>query len=335
MQNECQRGICGDPTNRHLVWPCGCPAGWTPVRWSGRGEERWRRGARCEVGLTRLAVTVAPSPIFSLPERLSYMRPFPLLPKELSSIVDAEHLRLERLAQQPEQWPTLSEEELLSLLVYALIVSAITADVRRWPALEDLYGLVVRRTSSDARVAVLLNVSAQIESMERGDMAVAEVFALLPFIRFDPSGHVVSSATLAAAVSAGGKKGDSFEGRTTMLQLALNCTDQARQCAMMQGLLALGDAGVADALRGCWRPMSDQLRRELCHTACGLPFPSTVEFLLTWAEDALAAGEGEREMCRPISALCVLARVASGARPGQYGGRGIYELVRNYPAAVG
>ncbi|MGE3843062.1 MAG: hypothetical protein AB7I50_15925 [Vicinamibacterales bacterium] len=262
------------------------------------------------------------------------MRPFPALPPQLTSILSPEHRDLEQLAARPGEWPALSEDQLLSLLEHCLIVGAFAADNRRWAPTRDLYRLVVERTTADARTAVFTRVVRQLEALQREGLPLNEAFALVPFIEDEPPSLVVSGATISAAVLMGGKNGDPHTGRETVLRFTRTCQEPDRQRAMIQGLLAIGDAAVATELRGCWRPMSDHNRRELCRTATGLPFPSTVEFLLTWAEDALAAGDGEREMCRPISALCALAHVASGRKPAQYGGRGVFELIRNYPAAA-
>ena len=265
---------------------------------------------------------------------MTTMRPFPCLPSEITSTLDAEHLRLERLGAQPETWQTVADEELLALLEHALIVGAVTGDTRRWGPTRDSHGLVVARTTDQARLAVFESVARRIEDLQRCGGSLSEALALVPFIDDDPAAVVDSSSTLAAVVLMGGQKGNPLEGRATVLRFTKSCEESDRQCAMMQGLLALGDPAVVIALRGSWRPLSDELRDDLCQTACQLPFPSTVEFLLRWAEDALSAGEGEREMCRPISALSVLGHVASGRKPGRYAGKGIYELIRNYPAAA-
>lgn len=262
------------------------------------------------------------------------MRAFPPLPAPITSILDVEHLRLEQLAARPQEWPTLSEQDLMSLLKHASIVSAIAADERRRGPLYDLYAVALAGTTEEARMAVFEEVTEQVEHLQRGGAALADAFAIVPFIEYDPSSVVVSSATLAAAVLMGGKHGDADEGRATVLRFAQACQEPDRQCAMIQGLLALGDPDVVDALRGCWRPMSVGLRDELDHAASQLPMSTTVEFLLCWAEDALWQDRDEVEMCRPLGALSMLARRARGAVPGGYGGRGIYRLVRNYPAAA-
>lgn len=294
----------------------------------------WHRTASSPPQLTRVGITVVPKSAMLLTRDPYSMRPFPALPSQVISTLTPGHLQLEQRAAQPQEWPALSVNELLALLEYTLVVGAMTRDTRRRGPVQDLYEHVVGRTTEDARVTVVMQVTRQIENLQREDVPVAEAEALVPFIEHDPASRVVSSATLSAVILMGGKHGDSQAGRETVVQFTRTCQELDRQRAMIQGLLALGDAAVAAELRGCWRPMSDDNRRELCRTAAGLPFPSTVEFLLTWAEDALADGDAEREMCRPISALCALAQVASGTKPAQYGGRGIVELIRNYPAAA-
>jgi hypothetical protein len=216
----------------------------------------------------------------------------------------AEVERLQALLADPDTWPTLDAETLGDLVLLLCIHHGVSPSGKSFGMIGPVYAVLRDRAPPEFRSRLEQRV---VEAVLGGVLAEA----LVPFIAFDTSLTVISSAALDYAVL---MLPDEEAGiYTGALQLQVRAKPESglpelTRTGILMGLVLLGDRRLLPLLEGSWQWLGPEGRTELTRTSSGFVTVALIEYFLSWLEQT----EDENDFGGILGTLCRMPSVSRG-----------------------
>ena len=194
-------------------------------------------------------------------------------------MLDPESLDLDdflRTLQDPERHGYIDDGDLEEFMYVGLNVYGTLNREDLIPHLIHLYGELVKRLMSSARMNLLQAVRAKVEDK------TLSVNALLPFIGFEPDQSIVSTSVIDYCMIRETDE-DELAGVGDVIGI-MNSGRALCPGGIIGGLLLLGDSRVVDLLERLPRLRGDQIS-DLVKTFSGFVYAPMIDFYLNWLEE--------------------------------------------------
>jgi hypothetical protein len=233
------------------------------------------------------------------------------------------------LLGRPDEWPNLSEDDLMQLASLGSWVAALTDDEGVEESFGALYAYAVESLPAHTRRQIAADLGTVLEEFGR-EHGTCPVNVLRLWLLGDPDPGVVSTAALAAAQVMPPADEDPLTGPKLLLALAVEATDAGTQGAIVSGLAALGEAEVLALVDEAWDTLAGDAQSDvLQRMGRGAPTMAAIDFLVSRLERA--ADHGEEGPVGHVVASLVRLRQAAG-QPTVGGASGVPDIDRVFPS---
>jgi hypothetical protein len=235
----------------------------------------------------------------------------------------------EDLLGRPNDWPNLSEGELVELASLGSWVAALRDDAGVEEGFESFYAFVVENLAAHTRRQIAANLGEHLEAFGR-EHGTCPVSVLRHWLLSDPEAGVVSTAALTAAQVMPPTDEDPLTGPRLVLGVALEATDAGTQGAIVTGLAALGEADVLALVDEAWEALDGDAKSDVLHgMGSGPPTMAAIDFLVSRLERAAENGE-EGPVGHVVASLVRLRHAAGQLTVG--GVSGVPDIDRLFPS---